>query len=352
METKKRLWKLNDINQWELFNQVEDVDVRPTSLATSNQKETASPEKSGTKASSQLFYIQKMKQEVKGATIYTPKGYGVIQNIMPEKNMITVKVNNEIIDFERSEVSNDISIQFIHVQAGEKRTEWISFPIQSTAKDINDRINSQYQDPSIIARLFFKGKELEPSNDTLEKLGITHGSKILAMTKPGKSYSVNRFKQVSSGWGYGPTTFDSISFSASKDIRISGVGIYGPSQQNYTLAGTVKLIQGPSSDGDIAATTTVEVNFSVHEKIHRVMFSKPISVRAEEVWSICAELSLTCNSAGGFGFGSGSHYGNNGLTICQGEGDVTFAFLTCPRGIKTNQTTTYSGQIPEIYYYT
>ena len=58
-----------------------------------------------TQASSQLFYISKTKQEVKGWTISTPKGYGIVQNVIPEKNIITAKINNEIIDFERSEVS-------------------------------------------------------------------------------------------------------------------------------------------------------------------------------------------------------------------------------------------------------
>ena len=358
METKRRLWKLNDIDQWEIFNQIEEEDVQPTPQTTSTKKEAASPEKVGTKASSQLFYISKTKQEVKGTTIYTPKGYGIVQNVIPEKNIITVKINNEIIDFERSEVSNDILIEFIHVQEGAKRSEKISFPIQSTVQDISDRISSQYDDPNLIARLFFKGKELEPSNDTLDKLGIIQGSKILVMAKLGKAYSVNRFKQMISGWAYGPATFDGISFSPSKDIRVSGVGIYGPNLNNYTLSGTVKLVRGQlygsGDDDEIAATATVEVKFSAHtsEKIQRVMFGKPIAVRADEIWSLCADLSLTCKNPGAFGFGGGSHYGNLGNTTIQGEGDVTFSFLPCSGSMKTTLTNVHSGQIPEIYYYT
>ena len=91
---------------------------------------------------------------MKEPTIYTPKGYGIVQNIILEKNMITVKINNEIIDFERNEVSNDILIEFIHVQEGAKRSEKISFPIQSTVQDISDRISSQYEDATLTPRLF------------------------------------------------------------------------------------------------------------------------------------------------------------------------------------------------------
>ena len=46
---------------------------------------------------------------------------------MLEKNIITAKINNKIIGFERSEASNDILIEFIHVEAGAKRSKKISF---------------------------------------------------------------------------------------------------------------------------------------------------------------------------------------------------------------------------------
>ena len=354
METESKLWKLNDRDQWELYNHVEDFEEKPTSLAPTKNKESESTEKTGSKAqkpSSQVFYLSKTKQEVKGSLIYTPKGYGIIQNIIPEKNIITVKVNNEIIDFEKNEVSNEIMIEFIHVQMGGKRSERIAFPIQSTAKEISERISSQYDDPTLMARLFFKGKELPLSNDNLEKIGIDHTSKILVLAKLGKAFSVNRFTQTLTGWNYGTNSFEGIAFKASKDIRVSGIGLYAPTQSGTTLTGVVQLLKGQTNQGDAVCTEEVELKYNPLEKIQKVMFDKPIAIRANEVWSVVAELKNS-SSGGGFAFGAGSHYGNMGQSAVNGEGEVTFSFMTCMSALgKFNQTNVYSGQIPEIYYY-
>ena len=356
METESKLWKLNDRDQWELYNHVEDFEEKPTSLAPTKNKESESTEKTGSKAqkpSSQVFYLSKTKQEVKGSLIYTPKGYGIIQNIIPEKNIITVKVNNEIIDFEKNEVSNEIMIEFIHVQMGGKRAERIAFPILSTAKEIAERIISQYDDPMISARLFFKGKELPLSNDNLEKLGIDHTSKILVITKLGKAFSVNRFKQTMNGWGYGRDSMEAISFSASQDIRVAGIGLYEPCQAGGVLTGTVKLIQGQDKESPVQ-TVEVELTHSKdpNHKIQEVMFDRPVTVRKDECWTIVAELQFQSGtSGGGFGFSSGSYYGNQGITTAVGDGDVTFTFTYYNSYQKMNQTSVYSGQIPEIYYY-
>lgn len=355
MESESRLWKLNDRDQWELYNHVEALDAQP--LASKKNKESESTEKEGTKTqkpSSQVFYLTKTKQEVKGSLIYTPKGYGIIQNIMPEKNMITVKVNNEIIDFERSEVANEIMIEFIYAEMGGKRSERIAFPIQSSAKEIAERITSQNEDPTLMSRLFFKGKELPLSNDNLEKLGIDPTSKILVLTKLGKFYSANRFKQVLTGWSYGTHTTEAIAFSVNKDVRVAGIGLYGPSQMHITLFGTVKLAQGENPDGvEPAASVEVEMKYLLdpNEKIQKVMFDKPVLIKGGEVWSAIAEIQNKSTN-GGFAFGGCSHYGNMGNAAVIGEGDVTFTFKTCmSTGTKMNQTSVYSGQIPEIYYY-
>ena len=358
METESKLWKLNDRDQWELYNHVDDLDAQPNSLASNKDKESESKEKTGTKAqkpSSQVFYLSKTKQEVKGSLIYTPKGYGIIQNIIPEKNIITVKVNNEIIDFEKNEVSNEIMIEFIHVQMGGKRSERIAFPIHSTAKDISERITSQNEDLTMMSRLFFKGKELPLSNDNLEKLGIDQTSKILVITKLGKAFSVNRFKQILNGWYYSKSSFEGISFSTSKDIRISGIGLYAPSQPNATVTGTVKLVHGQNYEGEVACTAEVDIKYSPNpnEKIQKVMFDKPYPVRQGEVWSIVAEIESITNG-GTFSFGgTGSQYGNMGQSPVTGEGEVTFTFMNCNANnfTKCNQTNVFSGQIPEIYYY-
>ena len=352
MEAKRRLWKLNDIDQWELFNQVKgEEDIQPTSLITATKNEAASQEKAGTKASSQLFYISKTKQEVKGATIYTPKGYGIVQNVIPEKNIITVKINNEIIDFERSEVSNDILIEFIHVQEGAKRSEKISFPIQSTVQDISDRISSQYDDPNLIARLFFKGKELELSNDTLDKLGIIQGSKILVMKKSGKVYSVYRFTQVLSGWALGHNSFEGISFSTSNDIMVTGIGLYTPMHQISGVIATVKLIQGDSPDAfpDCTAEAELRISGIPNAKIQKVSFDKPVLVKEDEIWTIAVVISMSSDTQSIFG--CQSYYGNLGNPTILGEADVTFTFSNCYGKRQKSQTNIYAGQIPEIYYY-
>lgn len=341
-----RLWKLDDNQKWELFSHV-DSDVLTKTTETQQLKDTIASQEGGAKKqkpSTQFFYFSKVKQEVKGSLIYTPKGYGVIQNISPEKNIISIKVNNEVLDFDRNEVSNEILIEFIHVESGGKRVEKVAFPIQATAKDISEKIANENAEGVTVSRLFYKGKELPQTNENLEKLGITPSSKILVVSSLGKFYTVNRFKQTYNGWGFGTNSFEGISFSVSKDCRIAGFGIYSPYQANGSITGAVRFVQGQSKDG--AASWEGEVSISKaedeNEKIYRVMFDRPVMVKAGEIWSAVAELK-------GASFGGLTYYGNMGVPSVAGEGEVSFTFMQCNGHM--NQTNVYSGQLPEIYYY-
>ena len=53
-----------------------------------------------------------------------------------------------------------------------------------------------------VIKIYFKGRELIESKDSLQQLGIIPNSKLLAVPVPKILKSVVRFKRVGRGWSY------------------------------------------------------------------------------------------------------------------------------------------------------
>ena len=333
---RKLVWRSDENSLWRLYaNTQRDL---PPRLTPEELEKIA--EKKKEKDAANPFYMAKERKEVKGALIHTPKGYGIIQNFKPESNIISIRVNGVIEDFPREEVSNEVPVTLLFVTKGTKREEVALFPVQFTAKDIQQKIEEdQSQEESSNCQVFWKGRELPKTNDNLEKLGITPLCKLIVLSSAGKSYSLNRFKEKYSGWGYSRGSVDGITFTASKNIRLSGFGIYLP--ERGTITGTAILSEGDSCQEGGLFTTEVSLTKDDEEepesKIYHLKFPKPFRIRAGEKYTCTVML-----------YGTNTYYGSNGNAQVTGDGDVVFDFMDASGS--ENGTSIDSGQVPTLYY--
>ena len=333
-ESSTVIWRSNIDDKWVLFNNNQYQPLIVKEKAKNETKETKNIKK---KENNTPFYFAKVKIDTKGSLVYSPKGYGIVQGIKIDQGLITVKVNNEIQDFKKNDISNEIPISLTFISNSGRIEDKVLLPIHSTAKDIIEKIEREQENENA-ARIFYKGKELTKSSETLEKMGITPLAKFLIITIFGKPLSVSRFPITNQGWGYS-SSVDGITFSPSKDIRVIGFGIYTP-ENDTVIDGTAKFIQGSDAKGMIAFSK--DISFSknsenTEEKVYRFMFDKPLKVKAGEQY--CCVVAFKSGT---------SYYGSGGLNTVTGEQDVVFTFTDCTGS--SNGTGISSGQIPAIYY--
>jgi len=228
----------------------------------------------------------------------------------------------------------------IFVASSGRREDKAILPIHSTAKDIIERIESECDSETLSSRIFFQGKELNKSNESLEKMGVIPFSKFLVIAAMGKPLFVSRFASTEQGWGYSNSSNDAITFTASRDIRVIGFGIYTP-DNDVAANGSAKFVQGNDVKGQVLYTRDLSVTKNLdnpEDKVFKFLFNKPIKVKSGDSYSCCVEFK-----------NGNTYYGSGGLTNPVGENDVTFTITSCLGS--NNGTGPSSGQIPEIYYY-
>ena len=336
--SQELIWRPDENNNWRLFTNT-GKDLAPR---LSEEEIHKLVEKKKEKEAANPFYTLKEKKETKGSLIYTVKGYGIIQNIKPETNTISVRVGGVTEDFHRDDVSSEIPVSLSYYTKGTRRDETAIFSIHSTAKEILEKIEEgEGRDgTNASCQIFWKGKELPKTNENLEKLGFTPLCKLLITTSMGKFYSVSRFNTKYSGWYYGSNSTDGITFTVNKDIRVAGFGLYV--NENDTLPGTVKFNEGEDCtsgelhSGEVSLTKDMEEEPDT--KIWKYKLPKPIRCKAGQKYT-CVVMMRNGNS----------WYGSDGQTTVTGEKDVIFTFTDAIGS--ANGTSTSSGQVPTIYYY-
>ena len=145
---------------------------------------------------------------------------------------------------------------------------------------------------------------------------------------------VQRFKGLGSFSWNCKDEVDAIAFTCSKDIFITGVGLYTPKEENVTITGVVMLIveENVLAIKEVRLENTGDKGF-----VYSVIFDEAIAIRTGET------ITCSCQLKGG-----GSYLGKQGMEKLLGEGDVEFTFMKA--AACTNGTSTAIGQIPEIYY--
>lgn len=341
------IWKTDLENHWGLYTRTDYKLPVSTEDANKQKKEQEKNKSSKSKVAIDTpFYFNKLKQEIKGTIICTPKGYGIIQTIDQDKNSISVKVQGVVYDFDKNEVMTELPIHVIYLKESMKVEETIYLSVNSSIKEVFEKIENslgvQEKDNIVDIKVFFQGKELEKTEETIEKLKIVPHSKFLTTYMPGKPLAVKRFTFANQGWCVASSTnYDGLAFQTSKNIRIIGIGMY-PIINNENAAAVLKLYQGDSTKSDLICSQDVIVTKNVGEPDNqpvKVMLSRPYFVKAGEFFSVTMNFTVSGNS----------YYGSGGQNKIDGEGEVSFSFKACVGA--NNGTGPSSGQIPEIYYY-
>lgn len=329
-------WRLMENNLWLLFSN--NNYQLPREKKEDDKKKLTTKEK---KDQNSKFFYRVKKNESKGSIVYTKDGFGIIQEIKPDVSQVQIKVNNKINLYEKSELYFDIPLSVKYVSKANENESIIFITANSTVAEIIAKVQSSIDLDFVFSfDVYFNGMELKPSKDTIEKIGIIPNSKLIAYINFGKSFSVNRYSNTSSGWGYGGST-DGIAFTVNKAIQVTGFGIYTPNTDTSTLPGVGKFIYGNNSKGEplFSRDFVVERNIeNPEDKIWKFMFDKPISIKSGEQYSCVVEITSGT-----------SHYGTSGKNTIQGDQDVTFTFTACSGS--SNGTGIESGQVPEIYYF-
>lgn len=158
-------WRLVD-NTWLLFTNNNYEKSLPPSSSPSSSPTTSS-------SSSSLFYFSSRKNESKGSMVYTPDGYGIIQDFNQNMTNVPVKVNNKVVEYAVNQILVDLPLNLRLVMNGISQDEKIIVPVFFTTRDLIEKIETTFSsDSSLSSKIYFKGKELLKTSDHLEKLGI------------------------------------------------------------------------------------------------------------------------------------------------------------------------------------
>ena len=328
------VWKPNLDNAWRLYRH-----------SDYKLKETEPPKegKDGKEAKAQQyspFSFTKLKPMTKGSVVCTSKGYGLVQSFNENKKTITVKIEGQVVELAEEDVMNEVPLNVVFIKSSVKTEEVMYIPISSTINEMVEKLENSLSDQGNSSiSLFFQGKELEFSTETLEKLKILPNSKLLGLVQPRKPLSLHRFTLHYKQWNLVSGNIIGISFMPSKNIRVIGFAVYKMTQG--TLVAEATMCTGESIKGDVLCTKSISVGEGVDIKdTEKIMWSRPYSVKAGEYVTIFLTINGQCST----------NYGSGGKQQMEGEGDITMTFKL-PTDLPSHLNSIDNGQFPEFYYY-
>ena len=303
------------------------------------------------KKSSSKFYFTSRKPETKGTVVYTPMGYGIIQDIKSINEPIPIKLNSsgKTKEFEGNQIFLDIPIVIIFMSSSFKGEDTFTVPVTISPRDIVSKIEASFSgdgESIVNVQVFFKGRDLtQQANFSLEKLGVVPNSRFLAVPEVGIPFTLARFVNFYEGWGYSDKCINAISFTTNKSIKIRGFGVFTPDNsyndvRSFNCWG--KFIKGSDDSGQVLFAKELTIlKQDPENKIFKYFFDRPIRIKAGETYACVQEAIGNYNCY--------TYYGDSGQSEIVGEKDVVFTFAECYTSL--NNTNRSCGQIPEIYYY-
>ncbi|XP_045172289.2 BTB/POZ domain-containing protein 6-like [Mercenaria mercenaria] len=147
-------------------------------------------------------------------------------------------------------------------------------------------------------------------------------------------YTVQRFMELGSGWGYKRDKCDAVSFTCSNDIMVKGFQIYGSNQGPGNLEISVHLKQEPYRANVAIKHAIVETDGK--QKIYNVYFDNLVAIKKNKKYTFTLVMK-----------GPTTYYGTSGQQILIRD-NVQFKFEKSD--LSTNNTTPDRGQIPGIVY--
>jgi len=164
-------------------------------------------------------------------------------------------------------------------------------------------------------------------------------SNISRNSASGKEYTFNRFNGIAERWGYSGTS-DSIRFSVNTKINLLGLGVYGATMgpTPYQVDIDCKLFDNGQSIG----SNSVEFICDGSKKPFRIMFKRPVEIKAEFPYIVSAKIN-----------GQESYYGTGGKSrqmkvLTSKDKTVKFSFHHVKGN--NNGTSVEDGQIPELIF--
>ena len=326
-EISPSVWHQDNQGEWKLYFNTE-LDLISSS-SSHNQIQTK-------------IKINKNISEMKlilGTLVMTPKGIGRL--IKANEDIVFIKFNQDIKEenFPINSISNYFNCFILDYSNGNNDIIRIRLKASGKVDDIFveleklSKLNTKENNYMLIFN-----KDILKKEYTFEQINLFNNSKILLLIKNKVIYSVSRFVNTRQPWYL--YNLDGICFSASKRIKLVGVGLYG-SKDNKIIPVTLKILDGSSTMGNIIFEENVEIVPGSNElgPITKIVFSKPVDCKQNQDYSIIIYSKINTNT----------FYGYNGKAYVEGEKGVGFSFKRLIG--KSGGTGVETGNFPELYFY-
>lgn len=282
--------------------------------------------------------ISEMKL-ILGTLVMTPKGIGRL--IKVNADIVFIKFNQDIKEenLPIHSISNYFNCFILDYSNGNNDIIRIRLKASGKVDDIFveleklSKLNTKENNYMLIFN-----KDILKKEYSFEQINLFNNSKILLLIKNKVTYTVSRYTNTRQPWYL--YNLDGICFSASKRIKLTGVGLYG-SKDNKIIPATIKILDGSSTMGSLIFEDNVEIIPASNElgAITKIIFSKPVDCKQNQDYSVILYSKINANT----------FYGYNGKAYVEGEKGVGFSFKRLAG--KSGGTGVETGNFPELYYY-
>lgn len=328
---QRSTWKQvqeENTDDWKMFF---DCDPKDKPITSTN---SAKPNKIEQQV--KLVNYNSKKSIILGSVVMSPSGIGRL--IKQDKNISSIKLikTNEDLNFEDEEILVYFPVYIRIIDKDFSNWHKVSLPANGSVANIRKTLEERkIVEKDKTFTLIFNGVELKEET-FFDQLDLRPDSKILLFGLRNSLCKVTRFNTINQWWYTHQT--DGITFSVNKNIRLSGVGLYG-SHEGKIQSGSVTVHEGNSKVGIPIYEELVEIAASPNqaEAVVPVNFKKPISIKHGLDYTIQFISTNNCYF----------YYGGGGLAKVVGEKKIEFDF----KFTSSNGSSVESGNFPELYYY-
>jgi hypothetical protein len=294
-----------------------------------------------------------------GSVIMTPKGIG--RYIKSEDNIAYIKLSNS--DQESQFGLTEISLYFnlyLRIQMKEE-SQWfrLTLPANGEVSLLKKEIEILKLVTAYSYSLLYDGNII--TDGYFDQLNMKNNSKVFIFGCKGKEYKLSRVSDSMYATDWYSSDQDSIIFSVSQKIRLSGIG-YFVSSGNNSLKGKLKICELGDAitnteagrggrrarrqvlrncmENEVIAEVDFELQGSANssEAIGQIMLKKPVGLKASCDYLIIVYITNPCDVWS-------STYDNSSV---YGEKDIIFKFKCSDVSSSSND---FEGNFPEIYYF-
>lgn len=320
------IWKESNKGGWKL-------------LFNTNIKPLPESEEPQTKKSAHKTFLDTQIYTL-GTLFVGPKGIGRLLQIKDTNATLLLSQTNTEENFEVKEISNKLNIFIKRYDNNFINWYRVTLPVNGNIELLKEEIEKMklFDLTSCNYTLIANGTELKEEY-SFDQLDFKHNNKLLFVKEKITSFTIKRYKTLYEWW-YGYNS-DGISFTCSKKIRLTGVGLYC-SHENKAQNGDLILCEESDPTFNLGEVLEIEVPpaGSKEDSVFPVMFIKPVILKPNIVYMIEFKCRNPCSM----------YYGAQGQESHFGEKNVEFTFKMSSQEFG-HGTNVQSGNFPEFYYY-